>query len=76
MSLADGAGRHDEAKVAGREAALVRVGGDGRVEECRRLDGVLVCEVGTDEVRPVRGDPDAGREAVRDELEVLPEGGR
>ena len=74
VSLTDGPGGHDESQLAGREAALVRVCGDGGIEQCRGLDGVLMREVGADEVGSVRGDRRRRRDPVCHELVVVAEG--
>ena len=67
MPLADRAQAQDEPEPARREARLVGVRDGGRVEQGRRLDGVLVGEPGTHEAAPVVGQtaPSGTRWAIR-----------
>ena len=74
VALADGPGGHDESQLAAVESALVRVRGDGGVQQCRCLDGVLVRQVRADELRTVRGDGRGVGDPVGHELVVLQEG--
>ena len=75
MAFTDGPQAHHEASVARTQVALVRVGHDRGVAERRALDRVLLGEVGADQ--PASSGRQLGRvlDPVRDQLEVLIQGG-
>src|SRR6266487_5908312 len=50
MSFADGTEAENEAQAAGRCPRLVRVRYDAGIEQCRRLERILVHEIGADEL--------------------------
>ena len=56
MPLADGAKAQDESTAILRRAGLVRVSDDARIEQGRRLEGVLVQKICTDQsaLRPIQ----------------------
>ena len=50
MSFPDGAKAEDEAEPAFRRAGLIGMRDDTRIEQCRRLEGIFVQEVGADQL--------------------------
>ena len=50
MPFADGAKAQDEATAALRRARLIGMGDDARIEQRRRFEGILVQEIGSDQL--------------------------
>ena len=73
MPLTDRAQAQDEPEPARREARLVGMRDDGRVEQGGRLDRVLVGEPGTHEVAALVGQRGVVRYPVGDPLVVGPQ---
>ena len=71
VTLANRAHAHDEALLAGGQAALVRSKHHRGVAERRRFDRVLVGEVRPNQQTSLLGQPDTLLEMMRDNLEVM-----
>ena len=50
MPFPDRAKTEDEATSAFRRAGLIRMGDDARIEQCRRFEGILMQEIGSDQL--------------------------